>query len=113
MLAVGPNLKISMLDALLGYFSFRCAAVPGRVYAARPQGDRAECRTGKPAQPNDCRARLLYIEKSLFLTVPLSHMETALHSLAVLHGMFRRTGILLSDASVKANSLECPYKQIQ
>jgi len=57
-------------------------------------------------------AQLLYIEKSLFLTVPLKHMETALHSLAVLHEVLRRIGMPLSDASVKVNFLECRYTEI-
>ncbi len=114
MLAIGSSLKMSILDALKDVFP--CDASPA------PEG--TSPRALKDAARNALQearysamiadARLLYIEKSLFISVPLNHMETALHSLAVLHEVFRRIGIPLTDASVKVkNSLGCRYLPIQ
>jgi hypothetical protein len=113
MLTIGSNLKMSVLDALQEIFSSDALLSPEKStpHALKDAARNAFLEGRFCAMIAD--AQLLYIEKSLFLTVPPKHMETALHSLAVLHEVFRRIGMPLSDASVKVNSLECRYKQIQ
>ena len=113
MLAIGSSLKMSILDALKDIFIRDASLCPDE------SNPRALMDTARNAslEGRYCAmiadARLLYIEKSLFLSVPLNHMETALHSLAVLREVFRRIGIPLSDASVKVNSLKCRYTPIR
>jgi hypothetical protein len=114
MLAIGSSLKMSILDALKEVFPSEALLFPegSTPRALKDAARNASLEARYSAMIAD--ARLLYIEKSLFVSVPLNHMETALHSLAVLHEVFRRIGIPLSDASVKVrNSLECRYLPIQ
>ena len=112
MLAIGSSLKVSILDALQEIFPSDALLFPE---GSTPHALKDVARNAS-LEGRFCRmiadAQLLYIEKSLFLTVPSKHMETALHSLAVLHEAFRRIGMPLSDASVKINSLECRYTEI-
>jgi hypothetical protein len=58
-------------------------------------------------------SRILYIEESLFLSVPLMHMNTALQSFAGLREIMRRIGMPLADANVKLDSLDSHYHAIQ
>ncbi len=112
MLAIGSSLKMSALDALKDVFPYDALLSPelSTVRVLKDAARNASLERRYSAMIAD--ARLLYIEKSLFLSVPPKHMETALHSLAVLHEVFRRIGMPLSDASVKVNSLECRYSEI-
>ena len=113
MLAIGSSLKMSILDALKDVFPCEALLSPelSTARALKDAARNASLEGRYSAMIAD--ARLLYIEKSLFLTVPSKHMETALHSFAVLREVFRRIGIPLSDASVKVNSSECRYTPIQ
>ena len=113
MLAVGASLKMSILDALKDVFPCDALLSPelSTTRALKDAARNASLDERYSAMIAD--ARLLYIEKSLFLTVPLKHMETALHSFAVLREVFRRIGIPLSDASVKVDSLEYRYTPIR
>ena len=58
-------------------------------------------------------SHILYIEESLFLSVPLMHMNTALQSFAGLREIMRRIGMPLVDASVKLDSLDSHYHPIK
>jgi hypothetical protein len=113
-LNVGHWLQLESVDPrrITRNLSFRCAAISGRVHAARPQGCRAECFPERAILSHDCGLSTPLHRKVALLTVPPKHVETALHSLAVLHEVFRRIGMPLSDARVKVNSLECRYTEI-
>ena len=112
MLAIGSSLKVSILDALQEIFPSDALLFPeGSTSHALKDAARNASLEGRFCSMI-ADAQFLYIEKSLFLTVPPKQMDTALYSLAVLHEVLRRIGIPLPDASVKDNSVECRYTEI-
>lgn len=113
MLTAEVSLKGSMLITLKDVFPSEPLLFP------EGQSSRALRDAAINASLENCYGNMIadshiyYIDGSLFLSVPLMHMDTALQSLVGLREIMKRIGVSLTDVYVKLDSIESHYQSIK